>query len=490
MEKFSQSILDLMIPASQQERDAAEQNVRRIEATLVLLSKQGFPTQSPTSFEDICATPADQFLAPLQPRRDLTGDRKAAEKIELRMVQQRTNAFIEIFSGQAPTDVGKKNNSPLSNLSFAHKDVFVSNNRFPTEGASGGHKWIGPRSECLTKLEAAGSRAVGATNLDAFCYTALGLNRDFGRVLNPHDRRFAIGGSSSGSAAAVAAGAVDFALSTDTGGSTRIPASLCGTYGLKPTYGAIYDLGVAPLSKSHDTVGVLSKDFAVIRDVFAVISSRDFPPQKSDYQNRQGPPSIRIGINTADLNCGLDADVEYAFSAFVQRCARFGEVAEVPFPSVDNLNTVASVITAYEAVRTHQHAIAENPQHFPQAVLNRLLVGQFMPDETYQLAISLRAPFLLHILDTVFADVDFLICPTIRCAAPQIDQIEDTNAAEIGRISLEFLRQNRPFSYLGLPSLSVPIGHDINGIPIGAQIIGKPNAESDLLSFAQMLFTI
>lgn len=163
---------------------------------------------------------------------------------KLDAAQLHTNAFVELFKNELRLDI---RSGSCSGLRFAYKDVFASPGRLPGCGIRSEYFWNGPESTTLERLINQGAVAVGATNLDPHCYTALGFNRDFGRVNNPHDIAFAVGGSSSGSAAIVAMGAVGFALGTDTGGSTRIPASLCGIYGLKPTHGAIQDAGVAPL---------------------------------------------------------------------------------------------------------------------------------------------------------------------------------------------------------------------------------------------------
>src|SRR5687768_3888219 len=160
-----------------------------------------------------------------------------------RLLQAGSNAFVEIFETRTKRRAEQLRKlapgarGPLHGLSFAIKDVFVLPKRLPTAGVGDGHRWVGPPSTVVAALEGAGATAVGATMLDPWCYIPLGINPFFGRVRYPPGGDRLTGGSSSGSAVAVASRVVPFALGTDTGGSVRLPAALCGVYGLKTTHG-------------------------------------------------------------------------------------------------------------------------------------------------------------------------------------------------------------------------------------------------------------
>jgi len=315
--------------------------------------------------------------------------------------------------------------------------------------------------------------------------------------LNPHGPAYAVGGSSSGAAAAVAAGIVPFALGTDTGGSVRIPASLCGVYGLKPTHGLIQDPGVVPLSASHDTIGILAETPALTGQVLDVLSEdpRDVGWEVADGKSQSHPQrsfgvalnGVKIGMNTAELLAGMDEAVAGAFRRVRDALVSLGaELVEVPFPSIDDLNACASIITSYEANADHGAALARHPEYYPPAVRQRLLTAACVSKEDYQSVLRLRGKYLAEVLAHALSDAKFIVCPTIRISAPRVDHIPD-DAEAGGALSLEFLRMNRPFSFLGLPSLSIPVGVDANNIPIGLQVIGRPFSDYDLLALAETL---
>jgi Asp-tRNA(Asn)/Glu-tRNA(Gln) amidotransferase A subunit family amidase len=366
--------------------------------------------------------------------------------------------------------------APLRGVPYAFKDAFATAGRRPTVGIGEGHRWPGRRaSTTLARLDAAGAVAIGALNLDPHCYTAVGLNPHFGRVLNPHDPRVAVGGSSSGAAAAVAAGIVPFAIGTDTGGSVRIPASLCGIYGFKPTHGLLTDPGLAPLCRSQDTPGILAESLAMTERVFSVLAPSAAPPA--------APGRLRIGVCREAFAAGLDADVAAVFEATLARLVAGGaDIVEVPFPSFDALNLCASIITGFEATLVHAAAMACAPQFYPAPVRRRLLTAACIDVGLYRKARRLRGRFLAEVLATSFAAADVLICPTLRKAAPRVDHLAEDDIPAAGALGLEFLRMNRPFSLLGLPALSVPSGVDGRGLPVGLQWIGRPHGDRTLLA--------
>jgi aspartyl-tRNA(Asn)/glutamyl-tRNA(Gln) amidotransferase subunit A len=412
------------------------------------------------------------------------------------------NCFIEIFprkAEQLARRLHEENHGtqyPLYGIPFAYKDVLSTADRQPTAGVGQGYQWESQsHSVALKRLVDAGAIPIGALNLDPHCYTATGFNSYHGRVLNPHGPAYAIGGSSSGAAAAVAAGIVPFALGTDTGGSVRIPASLCGVYGLKPTHGLIQDPGVVPLSASHDTIGILAENPALIGRVLGVLSGpRDVGEEVEDKGQSHLRHSfgvtlegVKIGTNTTELLAGMDEAVTGVFRRTRDALVSLGaELVEIPFPSIDDLNACASIITSYEADAVHGDALARHPEYYPPSVRRRLLTAACVSREDYQSVLRLRGKYLAEVLAQALSDADFLVCPTIRISAPRVDHIPD-DAEAGGALSLEFLRMNRPFSFLGLPSLSIPVGVDANNIPIGLQVIGRPFSDYDLLALAETM---
>jgi aspartyl-tRNA(Asn)/glutamyl-tRNA(Gln) amidotransferase subunit A len=391
------------------------------------------------------------------------------------------NAFIAHFDESARRRARRvarlsAADTPLRGVPYAFKDAFATADRRPTVGIGEGHRWEGRRaSTTLARLDAAGAVAIGALNLDPHCYTAVGLNPHFGRTLNPRDPRVAVGGSSSGAAAVVAAGIVPFAIGTDTGGSVRIPAALCGIFGFKPTHGLLTDPGLAPLCRAQDTPGILADTLAMTERVFAVLVPSAAPAA--------APGRVRIGVCRDEFAIGLDADVAAVFEATLSRLAAGGaEIVEVPFPSIDALNLTASVITGFEATVVHADAMSRAPQFYPAPVRRRLLTAACIDAGLYRTARRLRGRLLSEVLATSFSSVDVLVCPTLRKVAPRVDHLAEDDIPAAGAIGLEFLRMNRPFSLLGLPSLSVPSGADARGLPVGLQWIGRPHGDRTLLA--------
>lgn len=393
----------------------------------------------------------------------------------------RLNAFIELFpdAEERARALSVEDPRPAPwGLPFAYKDVFATAGRQPTVGAGHGYRWGGERnSVALDRLAAAGAIAIGALNLDPHCYAATGLNPYFGRVLNPVDARFAVGGSSSGSAAAVAAGIVPFALGTDTGGSVRIPAALCGVLGFKPTAGAVGDPGIAPLSPSQDVIGLIARDPALLRAVFAAL--RD----PASMEQHDGP--LRVGLPAEWIRTGVDPEVAAVIQSVLRRMTEGGALAaEVALPSLDALNACAGIITSFEASALHRTALVERPDWYPAAVRRRLVAAAEVGRDAYDQALRDREAHRAAVIEGAFAAADVLLCPVIGGPAPRLDGVDDDDVTIAGATTLAFLRFNRPFSLLGLPALALPAGRDLNGMPVGVQIVGRPGADDLVLAIA------
>jgi len=453
--------------------------------------------------ERVAAPPRKSGEADVRPRAKPDASNPVARALERAHAENpRLNCFLDIFDDAlAPVD-GRPAASPhlpLHGLPFAYKDVFRTPRRIPTVGVGEGYSWPGQyESVVVHRLLDAGAVAIGALNLDPHCYTATGFNRYFGRARNPCGQDFAIGGSSSGAAAAVAAGIVPFALGTDTGGSVRIPASLCGVLGFKPSYRALPDDGVAALSSSQDSVGILAADIATLTCVFRVLTSVSLrgglcsaaqsPAPDPSVPQREPSDRVIVGIDQSGLLAGLDEEVRVSVAESKAAMKRSGAtIVDIAFPSVDDLNTCASVVTGFEVARSHLAAMVSQPSHYPAPVRRRLLTAACVSGTDYRLALNLRAVFLMQVLDEVFIHADFIVLPTLRKIAPNVSGIAEDDVEIAGAISLEFLRMNRPISYLGLPAISVPVGRDRNGIPIGLQIVARPNEDHSLLKFVQHL---
>jgi len=393
------------------------------------------------------------------------------------------NCFVKIFD-RVPSVTAP---GPLAGVPFAFKDAFMTPYRSPGVGvpATRVPQRLG-MSRTVSALEAAGAVAIGALNLDPDCFSTTGLNPFFGRVRNPRNPAYAVGGSSSGAAAAVAAGIVPFSLGTDTGGSIRIPASLCGVLGLRPTQSLLEDEGVAALSSSQDTVGVVAADLEMVGRAMEVLA-----PGSAPRSGEAAMSGVRIGVNRSELLAELHPEVEQPLTAVLASLgARGHALVEVPFPPLRDLNTLASLLTCRESFTVHAGTLAAQPETYSTLVQRRLLLAASVEAEDYAFALGQRAGLLDLVLRTTFAEADVLICPTIRTIAPRVDGIRDDDIEATGPMNAEFLRLNRPFSFLGLPALAVPIGVDRNGMPVGCQLIGRPFSEPVLLDFAERVVCV
>lgn len=410
-------------------------------------------------------------------------DRTLAEAHRL---QRSLNLFIDIFDEEATRRARQVMESrhdapPLQGVPFAYKDVFATSGRLPTAGVGHGQRWEGKASSAIAALERAGAIAVGATNLDPWCYLPVGINPFFGRVVHPLGDDRVTGGSSSGSAVAVASGLVPFALGTDTGGSVRVPAAICGIFGLKTTHGSLPDRGLIPLSFSQDTIGVLARDPSTIARVLDVLA-----PSFAASGGAERGAAVRVGVDRGML-ADCDDETERAFETAEETARRAGaEIVPIDLPFFAELNSAAGLITASEAASIHAGRLASHPEWYPSSVRARLLLGFLYSGADYADALRLRGAYLRKILDT-FGALDAILAPVLPRAEPRLTNQDALDDGTVGRLSLEFLRLNRPVNYLGLPALSFPARKAKDGGSVGMQLIGRPFAELFLLDFAHAL---
>jgi aspartyl-tRNA(Asn)/glutamyl-tRNA(Gln) amidotransferase subunit A len=301
------------------------------------------------------------------------------------------------------------------------------------------------------------------------------------------------GGSSSGSAAAVAARELPFALGTDTGGSIRIPASLCGVTGLKPTFGLVPRDGVMPLAWTLDHVGPIARTASDCALVLAVIAghssgdptSADAPPIDYAAELAKGVEGLRLGVISDWFFDYCDPEVAGATRAAIRCLEGAGvDVIEVPFPAASGLafDAIAHTINAAEIASLHAVTLPELPTY--GAEFSRLLIrGQFVSAVDYLHA--LRARHLVQLeFGRIFDAVDAVAVPTMGCTASPADNI----VAEIGEETVPFLevgsRNTAVFNVLGAPALTLPAGFDRRGLPIGMELAARPHQDSVCLRLA------
>jgi aspartyl-tRNA(Asn)/glutamyl-tRNA(Gln) amidotransferase subunit A len=401
------------------------------------------------------------------------------------------NAFITVTAESALAEARAaevemsrgKWRGPLHGIPIAIKDLIdTAGTRTTAASALFKDRVPSEDAEVVRRLRLAGAVIVGKNNLHEFAYGGSSLVSFFGDVHNPRNPAHIAGGSSGGSAAAVAAGLCYAAIGTDTAGSIREPAALCGCVGIKPTYGRVSARGVIPLSWSLDHVGPLAAtvgDAALVLQAIAGYDSLDIcsvDVPACDYVSGldEGTKSFRVGIPRAHFYDELDDEVR---AALEQALAVIGKlVADVRDVKLD----VSSdrTVQAAESFAYHSEHVARTPELYQPETLRRIRSGANISAAEYiqrrrDLDVERRRAH------EMFADVDLLVTPTMPIAAPAIADLRK-NPAALRPAELVLLRNTRPFNVWGLPAISVPCGFTESGLPIGLQIAG-PHWREDLV---------
>jgi aspartyl-tRNA(Asn)/glutamyl-tRNA(Gln) amidotransferase subunit A len=373
---------------------------------------------------------------------------------------------------------------PLHGMPVAVKDIVDTAGLRTTMGARHFADHVpGHDAEVVVRLRDAGAVVIGKTTTHQYAFGPTGDRAANGPCANPHDPTRMAGGSSAGSAAAVGAGLVPLAVGTDTGGSVRIPAALCGVVGIRPSFGLVPTDGVFPLAWSLDTVGVLAGDVAAAVTGFQVLTGRTAGAGGTGGPPRPRLDGLRIGLVREAWFERLDDTVRDRFEALVGRLAAAGSVlVATPCPDAERLRLDYATVQSAEAVAIHHERLVGEPELFDGEVLQRLRIAAEVPAYEYVRAVRHLAEVRAAAASRL-QGVDVLLVPTVPVVAPLLG-IRD---ADIGggwtspRDAL--LAHCAPWSVLGLPSMSVPVA-GAAGLPVGAQLIGAPGADLALLGIA------
>jgi aspartyl-tRNA(Asn)/glutamyl-tRNA(Gln) amidotransferase subunit A len=344
-------------------------------------------------------------------------------------------------------------------------------------------------AEVVRRLKAAGAVFLGKLNLHECAYGASGIISHFGMARNPWDPARVAGGSSSGSAVAVATGMCFGALGTDTGGSIRLPSSMCGTVGLKPTYGRVSCRGVLPLAPSLDHVGPIAR---TVRDAALMLqalaghdpgdpASQDVPVPDFSLELDKGVSALRVGLPReffADLEPEIKKRVNEALEVLKRVTAQMREMSLALDP--DN---IMSTIQTAEAFASHADAIAKRPELYSPETLWRLRSGQNITPSAYRQARQ-KQDQVKRDLSQLFSEVDILVVPTVPTATPLIADLHPGEQGNLRQTELATLRNTRPFNLYGLPAVSVPCGFSSDRLPVGLQIAGPLWGEAVVLQLA------
>jgi aspartyl-tRNA(Asn)/glutamyl-tRNA(Gln) amidotransferase subunit A len=383
---------------------------------------------------------------------------------------------------------------PLVGVPFAVKNLFDVAG-LPTLAGSKINRELPPAARDATlieRLEAAGAVLVGALNMGEYAYDFTGENVHDGPSRNPHDTARMTGGSSGGSGAAVGGHLVPLALGSDTNGSIRVPSSLCGIFGLKPTYGRLSRARSFPFVASFDHLGPFARTVADLALAYDVMQGADADdPVCVDRPAEAVMPlvgrsltGLRIAVAGSYFRKGLFPEAQVA----IERVAVALDVArEIEIPEAARARAAAYVITATEGAALHLDRLRTRARDFDPAVRDRLIAGAMVPATLVNKAQKFRRWYRERVLE-LFADVDAILAPATPCTAPLIGQqtfvldgVEMPVRANLGVYT-------QPISFIGLPVVAVPV--PLKPLPIGVQIIAAPWREDIALRIAHALETM
>ena len=443
-----------------------------------------------------------------------------ASLARIRAVDGKLHAFLRLTESEAHAAAkaaaqrraNRKPAGPLDGIPIALKDIYCMEGVETTCGSKILRGYVPPYDATVVrKLKQAGAVIVGKLNMDEFAMGSSTENSAYGPTMNPWDLSRTPGGSSGGSAAAVAARLVPGAFGTDTGGSIRQPAAMVGCAGMKPTYGRVSRYGVIAFASSLDQVGPFAQDVRGVAYLLAAVAGYDENDQTSskrpvpDYAAAlgRGVSGLRIGVAREYFGEGLSPEVERAVRAGIEKLRGLGcEVRDISLPNSPHaIATYYIVATAeassnlarYDGVRYGYRARAgqllemyekTRAEGFGAEVKRRIMLGTYALSAGYYDAYYLRAQKVRALIrrdfDQAFATVDAVVSPTSPTTAFRLgEKLDDPLAMYLSDV------YTVPVNLAGLPGISIPCGFDSKGLPVGLQLIGKPFDEETLLRIAR-----
>lgn len=418
--------------------------------------------------------------------------KSALDRIEA--VDDRLSAFV-VVSGERALDAAQqaekeiaegRYRGPLHGIPVGIKDLYDVAGLPTTSSSQVRHDFIATEdATCVSRLTGAGAIVVGKTHTHEFAYGVITPT-----TRNPWNTDHIPGGSSGGSGAAVASGACLMGMGSDTGGSIRIPASLCGTVGLKPTYGRVSRYGVTSLCWSLDHVGPLTRtvqDAALVLNAIAGFDARDEATARvpvPDYTDDldEGVRGMTVGLPSNFFFDDIDPDVEAAVRAAVAQLESQGaRVREVEIPYAEQMLALEYGLVVPEATSYHQTMLRSRGEHYTDEVRVFLEAGELVLATSYLRVLRIRT-LVKRAFREMFEGIDAIVCPTLPATAARVGQDSFTfpSGAQTS-VTEAYVRHSAPANLTGLPALTVPCGFDATGLPIGLQVIGRPFDEATVL---------
>jgi aspartyl-tRNA(Asn)/glutamyl-tRNA(Gln) amidotransferase subunit A len=453
--------------------------------------------------DDACFLPIEE-LAPLLTKKKIS----PVELVEIFLariegINPLLNAYLTVTADRARHEarraeaqiMERRYRGPLHGIPIALKDNIWTRGIRTTAGAKFLADFL-PEEDAtvVRRLRRAGAILLGKTNLHEFAYGVTTVNPHYGPTRNPWDTSRIPGGSSGGSAAAIAAGLCSASIGTDTGGSIRIPAALCGIAGLKPSFGRVSCFGVVPLAKSLDHTGPLTRtvtDAALLLEAIAGRDPRDpttISARLPEFRRELGKPPGRVclGVPREYFWEKLDDEVRRICEAALESYRRLGvRVEEISLPGLLKADEPSTAIALAEARTFHEATgwFPKNAAEYSEESRQRLELGAAIRATDYLRALEFRERLRAEFA-AAFERVDAIVAPTTPIAAPPIGEKMVRIGSEEEAVRAALLRLNRPANFTGLPAISIPCGFTAAGLPAGLQLISPPLDEARLLRIA------
>jgi AtzE family amidohydrolase len=409
------------------------------------------------------------------------------------------NSFTAVVADRALADARRvddlvaagRDPGPLAGAPFAVKNLFDVAGEVTVAGSKISAEDAPARTdaEAVARLAQAGAVLIGMLNMDEYAYGFTTENTHYGACRNPFDLTRVAGGSSGGSGAAVAAGFVPLTLGSDTNGSIRVPAALCGVFGLKPTYGRVSCRGMLPFCDTLDVVGALATSVRDLAVSFSVLHGYDPADPVSENRPREAAPDLRAGIDGLRFAVAggyfARGGTPAALEPVVALADALGVARQIEIPHAAEARAAAMVITATEGAQLHLGALRTRAGDFDPMTRDRFLAGALAPARAYLQAQDFRRWFRAR-MSAVFETVDVILAPATPFSAPTVGQREAVvdGATVLTQPYLGVYTQ--PISFAGLPVLTIPVA-GVDGLPLGVQLIAGHNACATLLRVAAEL---
>ncbi|MVW69926.1 amidase [Bordetella sp. 15P40C-2] len=463
-------------------------------------------SQVAVPFGEVLRQRAPAPLAPAPaPDADVSIDSEALVRASLAAIERVAPgklAWVDIDADTALTEARQRDDErrqgrirgPLHGMPVGIKDMFDRQGHTAGWGSPlrRGSSPASTDATIVARLRAAGAIVLGTQHMAELAMSPTGWNATYGPGRNPWDTTRVSGGSSSGAAMSVAAGHVPLAIGSDTGGSIRLPAALCGLTGLKPTQHRVSVAGAMPLSPSLDCIGPLAWSAELCGHAYQALAGADpSDPSCLNVPSTLGEPTgqLRVVVPSWRDDDPMSAQMRHALDEAVRALKDAGvecRTIESPYPFLQRAGQLASILLAVEAAAMHQRWLRERAEDYGHQVRRRISRGLLLSGVDYCDAQRLRAPFLQRYLREIQGDADALLLPCTPDVAPLVETTVDGDQARLEREFSQLSTWTRGINYLGLPVLTVPVGEGAGGLPLGMQLVGPPLGEDRVLALGRL----